>query len=132
MSTNPKAIVLNAVKAVELVGEMALEVWLNAALGGHTFPLGAPKSAAIWYAMFREELNGGDEGRVDWISEGGNFPHEGADPFHELQAVYVTFIEGGGAGFTEAMATAVRSIYWKARSANDALVDAGAADMADA
>lgn len=127
MPTNPKAIVLSTAKAVELVGEAALEVQLHVALGGTQFTPKDARGAALWYAMFREELDDDlDPGRVEWISQGGN-DTSAPGSLPELEAAYLAFITSDRSGFTEAMATKVRSLYWRARSANDTMTEVGAA-----
>jgi hypothetical protein len=145
MSTNPKLIVLKPAKAVELVGETALEIQLHRALGGELFSAGQAHAALIWWAMFRENLDSADAAqpipanatgaererlerrenqavyRMEELSAiGGLGVEQGEIP--ALESVFMQTVMSHDDGFTESMATTVRVLFWEARNANEHIV----------
>jgi hypothetical protein len=146
MSTNPKLIVLKPAKAVELVGETALEIQLHRALGGELFSAGQAHAALIWWAMFRENLDSADAAqpipanateaererlerrenlavyRMEELSGIGR--PEGVEPgeIPALENVFMQTVMSNDDGFTESMATTVRALFWEARNANERIV----------
>lgn len=125
--TASTALVLSQAKALQLVGETALEVALNHRLGG-SFTARDADGMLLAYAMFRTAADpDSDPDSHERLGNTGETPAKGADLIDSdrIMGVYVTwalFTPMAAPGFTESHATLFRSIYWQARDEVESLI----------